>query len=43
MYDQEKEEPVTLCMYIYKAKPRYDGSLDKLKFKTVIRGYMQNK
>ena len=27
----------------YKAKIQYDGSLDKLKFKIVVRGDLQNK
>ena len=36
-------EPVTPCMDIYKAKIQYDGSLDKLKLRIVVRGDFQNK
>ena len=39
----EKGEPVTLCMDVYKAKIQYDGSLDKLKLRIVVRGDLQNK
>ena len=41
--EPEKGEPVTPCMDIYKAKIQSDGSLDKLKLKIVIRGYLKNK
>ena len=34
----EKDEPMTPCMNVYKAKIQYDGSLDKLKLKIVVRG-----
>ena len=30
-------------MDVYKAKIQYDGSLDKLKFRIVVRGDLQNK
>ena len=40
--DTEKDEPVTPCMYVYKAKIQYDGSLDKLKLRIVVRGDLQN-
>ena len=36
-------EPVTPCMDVYKAKIQSDGSLDKLKFRIVVRGDLQNK
>ena len=36
-------EPVTPCMDVYKAKIQSDGSLDKLKLRIVVRGYLQNK
>ena len=36
--DPKKGEPVTPCMDVYKAKIHSDGSLDKLKFRTVVRG-----
>ena len=36
--DPEKDEPVTPCMDVYKAKIKYDGSLDKLKLRIVVRG-----
>ena len=41
--DPNKGEPVTPCMDVYKAKIQSDGSLDKLKLKTVVRGDLQNK
>ena len=36
-------EPVTPCMDVYKSKIQYDGSLDKLKLRIVLRGDLQNK
>ena len=30
-------------MYVYKAKIQSDGSLDKIRFRIVVRGYMKNK
>ena len=30
-------------MDVYKAKIQYDGSLDKLKLRIVVRGYLKNK
>ena len=41
--DQNEGEPVTPCMDVYKANIQYDGSLDKLKFRIVVRGDLQNK
>ena len=41
--DPEKDEPVTLCMDVYKFKIQYDVSLDKLKLIVLVRGYLQNK
>ena len=41
--DQNKGEPVTLCMDVYKAKIQSDGSIYKLKLRIVGRGDMQNK
>ena len=41
--DQNEDKPVTLCMYVYKAKIQSDGSLDKLKLRIVVRGDLQNK
>ena len=38
-----KDEPVTPCMYVYKAKIQYDRSLDKIKSRIVVRGDLQNK
>ena len=38
--DKEKDEPVTPCMDVYKAKIQSYGSLDKLKFRIVVRGYL---
>ena len=43
MDDTEKVDPVTPCMYVYKTKIKFDGSLDKLILRTVVRGYLQNK
>ena len=39
--DPEKDEPVTPCMDVYKAKIQSDGSLDKLKLRIVVRGDLQ--
>ena len=41
--DPRKDEPVTPCMDVYKAKIQSDGSLDKIKFRIVVRGYFHNK
>ena len=41
--DPEKGEPMTPYMDVYKAKIQSDGSLDNLKLRIVIRGYLQNK
>ena len=41
--DPEKYEPVTPCMDVYKANIQYDGILDKLKLRIVVRGDLQNK
>ena len=41
--DTMKGETVTTCMDVYKAKIQYDGSLDKLKLRIVVRGDLQNK
>ena len=40
--DLEKDECLTPCMDVYKAKIKYDGILDKLKLITVVRGDLQN-
>ena len=39
----EKDEPVTPCMDVYKAKIQSDGSLDTLTSRIVVRGDLQNK
>ena len=39
----KKYEPVTPCMVVYKAKIQYDGNLDKLNLRIVIRGDLHNK
>ena len=36
--DQNEGEPVTPCMDVYKTNIQSDGSLDKLKFRIVVRG-----
>ena len=41
--DSEKDEPVTPCMDVYKAKIQSDGSLYKLKLIIVVREYLQKK
>ena len=41
--DSEKDEPTTPCMDVFKAKIKYDGSLDKLKLSIVVRVDLQNK
>ena len=41
--DPEKDEPVNPCMDVYKAKIQSDGSLDKIKLRISVRGYLQNK
>ena len=41
--NQNEGEPVTLCIDVYKAKIQYDGSLDKLKLRIVVRVDLQNK
>ena len=41
--DPEKGELVTPCMYVYTAKIKSDGSIDKLKLRIVVRGDLQNK
>ena len=40
---QNEGEPVTPRMDVYKDKIQYDGSLDKLKLRIVVRGDFQNK
>ena len=41
--DPDKGEPVTPCMDVYKDKIQSDGSLDKLKWRIVVKGDLQNK
>ena len=41
--DPDIDEPMTPCMDVYKAKIQYDGSIDKLKLRIVVRGDLQNK
>ena len=41
--DQNEVEHVFPCMDVYKAKIHYDGILNKLKLKIVVRGDLQNK
>ena len=36
--EDKKVEPVTPCMDVYKSKIQFDGSLDKLKLRIVVRG-----
>ena len=39
MKDPGKGESSTPCMGFYKSKIKSDGSLDKLKFRIVVKGY----
>ena len=41
--DPEKDRPVNPCIDVYKAKIQSDGSLNKLKLRIVVRGFLQNK
>ena len=41
--DQNEGEPVTPYMDAYKTKIQSDGSIDKLKLRTVLIGDLQNK
>ena len=43
MDDPDKGYPVTSCMDVHRGKIKYDGSLDKLKFRIVVRWDLQNK
>ena len=38
--DQEKDKPLNPCTDVYKGKIQSYGSLDKLKLRIVVRGYM---
>ena len=39
----KKDEPITPCTDVYKAKIQYYGSIYKLKLIIVVRGDLQNK
>ena len=39
----DKGYPVTPCMDVYKEKIKYDGIINKLKLRFVVRGELQNK
>ena len=41
--DTDKDEPVTPCMDVYKAKIQSYGILDKLNLRIAVRGDLQNK
>ena len=41
--DPKDAEPVTPCMYVYKAKIQSDRILDKLKLRIIVRGDLKNK
>ena len=41
--DQNEGEPVTPCIDVSKAKIQYDGSLDRIKLRILVRGNLQNK
>ena len=43
MDDPDKIDPVTPCMDLYKAKIQYDGSLETLKLRILVRGDLHNK
>ena len=40
---REKDETVTICMDVYKAKIQYDGSIDNLKLIIVVIRLLKNK
>ena len=40
MDDPEKGELVTLSMNYYKEKIQYDGSLDKLQLRIIVKEYL---
>ena len=42
MDDPDNGDTVTPCMYVYKANIKSDGSIDKLKLRILVRGYLQN-
>ena len=42
MDEPEKEDPVTPFVDVYKVNIQPNGSLDKLKFRIVVRVYLQN-
>ena len=42
MDDPDKGDTVTPCMDVYKANIKSDGSIDKLKLRILVRGYLQN-
>ena len=41
--DPGKDEPVTTCVDVYKAKIQCGGSLDKLNLIIAVRGDLHNK
>ena len=43
MDDPYKGDPITPYMYVYKANIQFDGSIEKLKLRNVVRGYYQKK
>ena len=43
MNDPDKGDPVTPCMYLYKAKIKSGGSLDNLKLIILVQGDLHNK
>ena len=43
MYDPQKVYPLTPCINVYKANVQFDGSLEKLKLRIVVRGDLNNK
>ena len=43
IYEPEKEDLVTPCIDVYKAKIKFDGSIDKIELRILVREYFQNK
>ena len=43
MDDPDKGDPLTPCMVVYKVNIQYDGSLDQLQLRNVLRGDFLNK
>ena len=43
MEEPREIDPLNPCMDVYKAKIQYDGSLEKLNLRVVVRGELKNR